>query len=98
MDTKLEQKRCRSFGDALTLALAVCRMSVAELGEVSDIDPNLIYAYKNDRKQPYADRLCQIALALNVSLDWLMGLDQSPLPKPLFLEQLRARKQKSQSD
>ena len=52
-----------------------------KLAEAVGVTKTAIYYYEKGRKIPSADVLKNIALALNVSADYLLGLTDDPRPK-----------------
>lgn len=64
-----------TFKDRLNEALSVREMSAAELSRLSGIDEGTLSNYKKGKYEPKQRKLDAIALALNVSVAWLMGAD-----------------------
>lgn len=52
-----------------------------QLAEAVGVTKTAIYYYEKGQKVPSADVLKNIALALNVSTDYLLGLTDDPRPK-----------------
>jgi len=55
--------------------------SQQELASKIGIAMNSLYHYEKNRKMPSAEVLANIAKALNVSADYLLGLSDNPIPK-----------------
>ena len=64
-----------TFAERLTEALRIRHMTAAELARILNINEGTISQYKNGLYEPKQRRTQQIAKALNVSIDWLMGAD-----------------------
>ncbi len=64
-----------SFNERLKQALDIRKMSAAELSRLSGIDEGTLSNYKKGKYEPKQRKLESIAVALNVSIPWLMGAD-----------------------
>ncbi|MDM0744620.1 helix-turn-helix transcriptional regulator [Clostridium perfringens] len=51
-----------------------------ELAEFLNIALTTLSQYENDKRKPNDDLKIQLALLFNVSLDYLMGLTEQPIP------------------
>lgn len=74
MATNLTQQR-------LEQAFAASGLSQAELARISGIDRGSISLYLSGRYRPKADKLLRLAAALDVSAEWLTGVESTP-PEP----------------
>lgn len=63
------------FKDRLNEALSMRNMTAAELSRLSGIDEGTLSNYKKGKYEPKQRKLESIAIALNVSIAWLMGAD-----------------------
>ena len=64
-----------AFKDRLNEALSMRNMTAAELSRLSGIDEGTLSNYKKGKYEPKQRKLESIAIALNVSIAWLMGAD-----------------------
>lgn len=73
------------FSERLKQARASTKMTQAQLGGMCKLSSTSIAAYENGQKVPRITTAAKLASVLNVSLDWLMGLDdkQSQHPRTL---------------
>lgn len=67
-------------GDRLARIRELRRISQAELAEKVGIGMQQIYRYENGKTEPDGDVVARIAMVLNVSTDYLLGLTNSPYP------------------
>ena len=60
-------------------------LSVDEISRKLDITPQAYYNYEKGNREPSSDTLIKLSLILNVSVDYLLGVDNNiaPLPAPL---------------
>ncbi len=65
----------KSFASRLDEALAIRKMSAAELSRRIGVYEATISNYRKGKYEPKQDRLEEIADVLNVSIAWLMGAD-----------------------
>lgn len=70
------------FKDRLNEALSMRNMTAAELSRLSGIDEGTLSNYKKGKYEPKQRKLEAIAIALNVSIAWLMGAD-APMEKEI---------------
>jgi transcriptional regulator with XRE-family HTH domain len=66
-----------SFGQRLTQARKRKALSQEQLGEMTDTDKRIISRYETDKTLPSIDVAKKMANALEVSLDYLTGLEYS---------------------
>ena len=66
-----------AFKDRLNEALSMRNITAAELSRLSGIDEGTLSNYKKGKYEPKQRKLEAIAMALNVSIAWLMGNDVS---------------------
>lgn len=64
-----------AFKDRLSEALSMRNMTAAELSRLSGIDEGTLSNYKKGKYEPKQRKLESLAIALNVSIAWLMGAD-----------------------
>lgn len=64
-----------AFKDRLNEALSMRNMTAAELSRLSGIDEGTLSNYKKGKYEPKQRKLESLAIALNVSIAWLMGAD-----------------------
>lgn len=57
-------------------AIFASGMELKEISRKSGISRSCIWAYRFDGKQPSCYSLARLAVALNVSTDWLLGLEK----------------------
>lgn len=65
----------KQFRDRLEKALEIRKMSIAELSRKSGINKGTISHYLKGAYEPKQTAIYNMALALNVSPSWLLGLD-----------------------
>lgn len=70
------------FSKRLKQARFAAGMTQAQLGGMCKLSSTSIAAYENGQKVPRITTAAKLALVLNVSLDWLMGLDDNKVPQP----------------
>ena len=63
------------FKDRLKEALAIRKMSAAELARLSQVNEGAISQYKKGAYKATQENLDRLAKTLNVSIAWLMGAD-----------------------
>jgi transcriptional regulator with XRE-family HTH domain len=73
----LQEHLKRHLQEHLQKALKINNFKQANLVGITDIPQPMISDYMNGNKIPSLDNVCQIARALNVSLDWLCGLKEA---------------------
>ncbi len=66
------------FGERMVHAMTIRGVSCKELSEQLFISPSAITGYRVGRRSPNVADLVAIATALNVSLDYLLGLKATP--------------------
>lgn len=66
------------FSDRLTLIRLNRGLTQSELAERSNIHENNIGRYERGEVQPKADTIIELARALNVSTDYLLGVTDYP--------------------
>lgn len=76
-DSKENYKFC-FFGDRMVSAMNIRGVTCRELSERLFISPSAITGYRVGRRSPNVADLVAIATALNVSLDYLLGLKETP--------------------
>lgn len=69
-----------TFAERFRLALKKADISAAELSRKLNIPEGTISQYKSGAYEPKQRRLEVIANALNVSIPWLMGVSDDPVP------------------
>lgn len=69
-----------TFGQRLAAALEYRNMTQLELVKKINSTSATISRYVNDKRRPDSDFIKGIALALNVSADYLLGLTDDPTP------------------
>lgn len=74
------------FSERLKQARASTKMTQAQLGGMCKLSSTSIAAYENGQKVPRITTAAKLASVLNVSLDWLMGLDDNKSPRPRTAE------------
>lgn len=62
--------------DRLEDAIFSSGMDISEISRKSGVSRNLLWAYRFDNKQPSCYSLMRLAKTLNVSTDWLLGLEK----------------------
>jgi transcriptional regulator with XRE-family HTH domain len=65
------------FGTKLTEARKLKKLSQEELGKILNIDKRIISRYETGKTVPSIEVATKIANALNISLDYLTGLNHS---------------------
>ena len=68
------EKQCE-LKDRLREALELNKMKPAELSDITGIPKSMISYYMSGKSVPRANRIYEIAKALDVSEAWLMGFD-----------------------
>jgi transcriptional regulator with XRE-family HTH domain len=71
-----------SFGDCLKHVMMVRSVSCKELAEQLFVSTSTITGYRSGRRRPDIDQVRVIAIALNVTSDYLLGI--KPDPEKLF--------------
>ena len=66
------------FSERLNYAMRLRNFNNLKLSQSIYISPSAISAYRNGTRQPNFDVLRSIALALDVSADFLLGLSEYP--------------------
>lgn len=69
-----------SFGKRLISALELRKMKQSELAEKLFSTNATISRYVNDKRKPDSDFVREIAIILNVTADYLLGLSDNPEP------------------
>ena len=62
------------FSERLNKALYECGMDLTEVSKKSGVTRSLIWAYRFQGVIPNSYRLARLAVTLNVSTDWLLGI------------------------
>jgi transcriptional regulator with XRE-family HTH domain len=62
-----------------------------ELAEQLGIASLQIYRYENGKTRPDGDTVARIAVALNTSTDYLLGLTDDPIPMGVFQSKLSVK-------
>jgi transcriptional regulator with XRE-family HTH domain len=70
------------IGGRIKTRRAALGISQKELAKIAQVDPSLLSRYESGDVEPKAMNLSQLAGALGVSVDWLLGLDENPRPVP----------------
>lgn len=70
-----KEERPAELRDRLRGAMAARDMKAVELSEKTGVPKGAISYYLAGKSQPKADRLHQLAIALDVSEAWLLGFD-----------------------
>ena len=71
-------KYVMGFGERLTEAIKAKGMTNAELTKrLGYKNPSLVYTYTALNQMPCAYTLARMAVILNVSTDWLLGLEKN---------------------
>lgn len=68
-------EQVKTLGERLTEAMRVKNTNAIALGEITGINPSLIYRYQKNLVSPKSDRIHILAAALQVNELWLMGYD-----------------------
>lgn len=63
-----------SFGRCLIFARQRRDMTAAQLAKIADMDQTEISHYECDRRTPGADNVRKLAVALDITADFLLGL------------------------
>jgi len=63
------------FSNRLIYAMSLHNIKISDLSYLTGIRKAKIKQYLNDLREPKSQAIRDIALVLNVSEDWLMGLD-----------------------
>ena len=66
-----------TFSNRLIEQLGDMDLSIRDLSKETGIHHNMLYRYINNKAEPGLDKLVKIALVLDVSIDWLVGLSDS---------------------
>lgn len=66
-----------TFGEKLTETRKAKKLSQEELGKMINVDKRIISRYENNKTAPSIDVAKKIADTLGVSLDYLVGLNNS---------------------
>ena len=67
--------KCKSLGKRIWTARTDKHMSQERLSEILECYPRLIVEWEYNKIVPSAHHLRDIALALDVSVDWLLGIE-----------------------
>lgn len=90
------------FQRRLQTAIDNAGITYADLSRLTGISQGTLSCYRNGRYTPKQDRVYEIAVALNVSPSWLLGLDNSaPKTEDALVQmylQLPPKKQKQAMD
>ncbi len=71
-----EDIQCKlDFAERLKQARLKANLSRKELGDTINLSPNGYGQYESARREPSLLTLKKIAIALNCSVDWLLGLE-----------------------
>ncbi len=68
------------LGSRLKAARARAKHTQASLSEVMGTDARQIWRWENDENDPNGETVRRLAMALEVSSDYLLGLTDDPLP------------------
>jgi transcriptional regulator with XRE-family HTH domain len=82
----------KSFPSRLKQARALRNLSRIELAEKLNVRSNRIVAYENGMTKPSWHILRQLAQALEVTIDFLLGVNDQPLADDHLTKQLRTLK------
>lgn len=70
------------FSSRLSVAMKNKKLTQKALSELSGIRQVSVSEYLNAKTIPNAESLCALAVALDVSMDWLWGLDNGETNPP----------------
>lgn len=68
-----------NFSLRLMEAMAKKSLKQKELSELSNVPQGAISNYCNDKGLPSVEGLYRLAKSLDVSMEWLLGIDDAPL-------------------
>lgn len=71
----MSNDKVETCGKRIQQALQMRKMTQAELCKLASIPKSSVSLYLKDAYEPKHDRLCQMAISLNVSEAWLLGYD-----------------------
>lgn len=71
----MEYKRVATCSDRIKITLSTRRMKQSDLVKLTNIPKSAISQYISGTFEPKQDKIYLMAKALNVSAEWLMGLD-----------------------
>lgn len=74
----------RKFSERLSLCMEQNGLNGAELSSISGVTAATISRYLNGLRMPAVDNIIQLADALDVSVDYLLGLHDVPEDKTLI--------------
>jgi transcriptional regulator with XRE-family HTH domain len=72
------------FPDRLKAARDLRALSLQDLAILTDITPNLLMRLETGARKPSSNNLTQLAKALKVSIDYLLGTVHDPKPISLY--------------
>ncbi len=72
------------FGDRITLVRKQKKLSQNELGKLADVSGDIVGKYERNEIKPAIDTAKAIADALGVTIDFLLGGDDSIMDKQLL--------------
>src|SRR3972149_1828956 len=67
-------------GDRLRKYREIQGLTQEELAERADLQPLQIWRYENGKTKPDGDTIANLAVALGISSDYLLGLTDEPTP------------------
>ena len=82
-----EQYKFKTFGSRLSLIMTMRDISNQELASEMVVSVSTISGYRTGRRSPKVDDLAKIALFLDVSVDFLIGLSDNPSRLSCKIEQ-----------
>lgn len=66
-----------TFARRLTYIMTIRNVSTQELAELLCVSRSAISNYRNGRRFPNLQQLCLLAVALNISTDYLLGISDT---------------------
>lgn len=80
MDANERNALCAEMGRRFRQARKARRISIQELSNITGVSINSIRQFEVGTQNPTALSLFRLALALNISLDWLAGINPDAAP------------------
>lgn len=74
------------------------KLSQREVAERIHVSPSVISNYESGDRSPSLESLTALARTYHCSTDYLLGLESSPIPKPLDTSMLTEQQQKLLQD